>query len=251
MLSVTPKFMKTLALLCAAIVLFGCSSGKEIVQDSNQRSSQRDLAQLEALYWQRLADSRSHFVQADVDFMSKMIVHHAQALVMATLAETHTNDRSIRLLATRIINAQNDEIATMQRWLRDRNQPVPLISFEGVDLQVEIEPPRRIAGQRTTHTQHASGAAHDHTDMPGMLTEEQLQRLFVSREETFNHLFLSFMILHHEGAVDMVYEWFAADGAGNDEETYRLASDIYADQKTEIETMRKMLERMDSFQTSP
>lgn len=243
MLSVTQIIFKTGLLFCVVLLFAGCSTSQTITPESqsNQRS---DFAQLEALYWQRLAESRMNFVQADVDFMSKMIVHHAQALIMASLSESRTTDRSIRLLSQRIINAQNDEIATMQRWLRDRNQPVPLIEFEGVDLTVTIEPPRRIAGQRTTHSVHGSGTAHDHTDMPGMLTEEQLRTIEASKDAVFDELFLQFMILHHEGALTMVYEWFEADGAGNDEETYRLASDIYTDQKTEIETMRGLLRRM-------
>src|SRR3954470_24245959 len=72
------------------------------------------------------ADSISHpYIQADVDFMSHMIDHHAQALVMSGWAPTHEASPSVRVLAARIINGQQDEIATMQRWLRDRGKPVP------------------------------------------------------------------------------------------------------------------------------
>ena len=49
--------------------------------------------------------------------MSGMIGHHAQAIVMAALAPTHGASPEIRRLAERIINAQQDEIGTMQRWL--------------------------------------------------------------------------------------------------------------------------------------
>ena len=46
--------------------------------------------------------------------MSGMISHHAQAIVMAGWAPTHGASPSIQTLAARIINAQQDEIASMQ-----------------------------------------------------------------------------------------------------------------------------------------
>ncbi len=65
------------------------------------------------------------YTPADVEFMSHMIAHHAQALVMAGWAQSHGASPSVQTLAGRIINGQQDEIATMQRWLKDRGQPVP------------------------------------------------------------------------------------------------------------------------------
>src|SRR5262245_14952902 len=74
----------------------------------------------------RAVDSvRHHFTAADVEFMSGMIGHHAQAIQMSEMAPTHDAGPQVRVLASRIINAQHDEIATMQRWLRERGQPVP------------------------------------------------------------------------------------------------------------------------------
>ncbi|HEU0051564.1 MAG TPA: DUF305 domain-containing protein, partial [Longimicrobium sp.] len=67
----------------------------------------------------------SRWTEADADFMSSMIGHHAQAIVMSRLAETHGASAAVQTLAARIINAQEDEIATMQRWLRIRGLPVP------------------------------------------------------------------------------------------------------------------------------
>ena len=72
------------------------------------------------------ADSiRYPYTAGDVRFMSSMIGHHAQAIVMANLAPTHGASAAVRRLAGRIINAQQDEIASMQTWLKDHNQPVP------------------------------------------------------------------------------------------------------------------------------
>lgn len=158
---------------------------------------------------------------ADVYFMSGMIPHHAQAILIAGWAATHGAGDAIRRLCERIVVGQRDEVALMQRWLRDRNQPVP------------------DAG--ATHLRmNMNGAVHDML-MPGMLDAEALARLDQARGAEFDRLFLQAMIRHHEGAITMVDQLFASQGAGQDEVVFRFASDVYADQTTEIERMQKML----------
>jgi uncharacterized protein (DUF305 family) len=157
---------------------------------------------------------------ADVHFMSAMIGHHAQAIVMAQMAPTHGASRSLQVLAARIINAQQDEIAIMQQWLRDRNQPVP-----------EARP-----GMKMTH----GGVEHEMV-MPGMLSEAQLKQLDAARGPEFDRLFLTFMIQHHQGAVTMVKELFSSQGAALDDTVFKIASDINVDQTTEIRRMTTML----------
>ena len=76
---------------------------------------------------------------------------------------------------------------------------------------------------------------------PGILTRAELQQLANATGPAFDRLFLEFMIRHHEGALDMVEQLFAAAGAGQDEDTFRLASDVFADQTTEIRVMKEML----------
>jgi uncharacterized protein (DUF305 family) len=168
------------------------------------------------------ADSVRHpYTEADVRFMSRMIGHHAQAIVMAKLAPTHGASISIRNLAERIINGQEDEIATMQRWLADRLKPVP----EGRPAEMKMM---------------MNGAAHEML-MPGMLTEQQIKQLDQARGPAFDKLFLTFMIQHHRGAVLMVKELFDSYGAGQDELVFKFAGDVGVDQSTEIERMEKML----------
>jgi uncharacterized protein (DUF305 family) len=167
------------------------------------------------------ADSaRYPYTEADVHFMSAMIGHHAQALVMAALAPTHGASGSVRTLAERIINGQQDEIVTMQQWLRDRRKPVPAPDMAG-----------------TTTPAHGS----HHESMPGMLTEAQLRQLDQARGPEFDRLFLSFMIQHHRGAVTMVRNLFGSQGAAQDETVFKFANDVSVDQSTEIERMEKML----------
>ena len=159
--------------------------------------------------------------EADVNFISGMIAHHAQAIIMAGWAPTHGASASIRTLCERIINAQTDEIVLMQRWLRDRHQPVPEAKAMPMKMMM-------------------NGVEHDML-MPGMLSEEQMKQLDAARGTEFDRLFLRFMIQHHRGAVAMVTELFASPGAGQDEGIFKMANDIQADQTTEINRMTRML----------
>lgn len=158
--------------------------------------------------------------------MSGMIAHHSQAIIMARMAPSHGASARIRTLSERIINAQQDEIASMQQWLRDRNQPVP--SPDEHDAMMDM-----------------SGMDHEML-MPGMLTRAQLEQLDDSRGREFDRLFLTFMIHHHRGAVSMVETLFGTQGAAQDETIFKLASDINVDQTTEIDRMAGMLASLQS-----
>lgn len=208
------------------LLMSGCASTGAVEPDSRPEAADSSLERLEALYRSRKQAERNQFTEADVDFMTGMIAHHAQALVMSNMAPTHGASASIQTLAARIINAQKDEIATMQNWLRSRAQPVPEVHIEGTSVML-----------------HGVDGHHgaDHADMPGMLTPEQLEELNQARGRDFDRLFLTFMIQHHRGAVTMVDELFATDGAVQDESVFKLASDIHVDQITEIERMGLML----------
>src|SRR3954463_15582051 len=65
------------------------------------------------------------YSDADVEFMSGMIPHHAQAVIMAGWAPTHGARPDVAVFCERVVVGQGDEIATMQTWLRDRGLPVP------------------------------------------------------------------------------------------------------------------------------
>ena len=186
----------------------------------------------ETLYRARLDSARVRFTPADVRFMSNMIAHHAQAVVMSKLAPSNGASPTIRVLAARILNAQTDEIGIMQRWLRARDQPVPAI-----DTAVPGQVPHA-ASHGDTHAGHSM--------MPGMLTDAQLVELSMARGVAFDRLFLTLMIAHHKGAVVMVDELFATDGAAQDTDVFRFASDVQVDQRTEVARMELMLEALTS-----
>ena len=164
---------------------------------------------------------RQPFSPADVEFMSGMIPHHAQAVVMSGWAAAHGARADVRLLCEKIVVAQRDEIEFMRNWLRDRGQKVP-------------------DATSTRHKMIMNGMEHDML-MPGMLSDEEMAQLDKARGPDFDRLFLTGMIKHHQGAVKMVDDLFASYGAAQDDDVYKFASDVYADQSTEIERMQKML----------
>jgi uncharacterized protein (DUF305 family) len=165
------------------------------------------------------------YTRADIDFVSGMIHHHAQAIVMSTWAPTHGASVAVRTLAGRIISAQLDEIHRMQQWLADRRQPL-------------------VTPQLTRDTSMLDMPGMQETLMPGMLTDAQLDSLDHARDEVFDKLFLTYMIQHHTGATHMVQQLFSTYGAGQDETIFKMATDINVDQRTEIARMHRMLVAM-------
>ena len=210
----------------ALLLLPGCSAATGTTTPAPSPSDMT-AEEYEALYRQRLENARSHYTDADVRFMTHMIHHHAQALEMSDLVPERTQNPRIRVLASRIINAQNDEIAIMRRWLTDRGLPAP---------QVGTASGHQAAGHEAMEHDHGQSM-----QMPGMLSPEEMARLRAARGAEFDRLFLTSMIRHHEGAVTMVHDLFATDGAAQDEEVFKFASDAQVDQSTEVDRMRAML----------
>jgi uncharacterized protein (DUF305 family) len=172
------------------------------------------------------------YSDADVEFMSGMIPHHAQAVIMAGWCDSHGARKDVATLCGRISVAQRDEIKMMQQWLSDRGLPVP------------------DATSTRHHMKMPNGMEHDML-MPGMMTDEQMAALDRARGAEFDRLFLEGMIRHHQGAVDMVDVLFKSYGAAQDETIFKFANDVQADQTVEINVMKDMLDRVpeDGIQT--
>jgi uncharacterized protein (DUF305 family) len=206
--------MKTLprvVIPAVLVVLLAGISRADVGQQPGQTSEPKPRPEL----------VRQPYSAADVEFMSGMIPHHAQALIMAAWAPTHGARSDVRILCERILVGQRDEIEFMRNWLRDRGEPVP-------------DP------TSTKHKMKMNGVEHEML-MPGMLTPEQMEQLDKARGPEWDRLFLQGMIRHHQGAVKMVDDLFASYGALQDDDVYKFASDVYADQSIEIERMEKML----------
>ena len=165
---------------------------------------------------------------ADVEFMQGMIVHHAQAVEMTALIESHTENKELRSLGARISRSQSDEIKFMKRWLEARGEPIsptmpemPGMHMPGMDM--------------SSHSMVMPGL------MPGMLTEKQMEALKKAKGEEFDRLFLTGMIQHHGGALIMVKDLFDTAGAGQDAELFNFATDVDSGQRAEIRIMQTML----------
>ena len=154
---------------------------------------------------------------ADVKFMQGMIMHHAQAVEMTALIESHTQNKELRSLGARISSSQSDEMNFMKRWLAARGESI---------------------GTEMPHGKHTPD---HHMLMPGMLTAKQMDALRKAKGKEFDSLFLRGMIQHHNGALIMVKELFDTAGAGQDAELFNFASDVDSGQRAEIRAMQTML----------
>lgn len=177
------------------------------------------------------------YTPADVDFMQGMIVHHAQAVVMSDWAESHGARPGVLTLCRRISLSQKDEIALMQHWLQDRHEtaPDPLDMLHPHPGPVHDSSPMGMPGM---------DMGNPPMMMSGMLTPEEMRRLDAARGTEFDRLYLTGMIKHHQGAVDMVAALFATPGAGQQSDLFNFAIDIDAGQRAEIARMQAMLETL-------
>jgi uncharacterized protein (DUF305 family) len=161
--------------------------------------------------------------QADIAFMQGMIMHHGQAVAMTDLIASHTENAEIRSLGARIGLSQSDEIRFMKRWLKTRGAPLSM-AMPGMPLMDRNGKPM--------------------ASMPGMLTSAQMEALGQARGTTFDRLFLTGMIQHHNGALVMVKQLFDTPGSGQDADLFNFATDADNTQRAEITIMNRMLEEM-------
>jgi len=155
----------------------------------------------------------SSYTSEDVTFMQGMIVHHQQAVDMAVLVKERTNTKELVEIAGRIESSQADEITFMKDWLTERGEPLD----------------------------NAMMKDHAHHMMMGMATPDQMAALAAASAVEFDRQFLTLMIAHHDGAIDMVHDLFEGDGTAADPILYRFVSDIDTEQTSEIERMDKLL----------
>ena len=153
--------------------------------------------------------------------MQGMIMHHAQAVEMTALIESHTENKNVRLLGARISKSQSDEIKFMKRWLEARGEP--------------ISPP--MPGMPSMNMPGHDMSSHHHMLMPGMLTPNQMDALRKAKGAEFDQRFLRGMIQHHNGALIMVKDLFDMAGAAQDAELLNFASDVSSGLRAEISIM--------------
>ena len=154
------------------------------------------------------------YTKADVEFMQGMIAHHAQAIVMSRMAESHGANPQVMKLSNKIDQSQVPEIRIMQSWLTRNKQYAP-----------------------DTSSWH-------HMTMPGMLTAAQLNELDVARGVDFDRAYLRLMIQHHAGALKMVDDLFNSSRAGQEVDVNVFANDVVTAQTVEIGIMQRLLTQL-------
>ena len=158
------------------------------------------------------------FNEADVDFASDMIQHHAQALQMVDLTMGRELDPEVAELTEEIRAAQAPEIEKMADWLEGWDQPVPETSRDHANA-------------------HGDGGDMD-MDMPGMMSAEDMDALDSADDGAFQDMWLEMMIDHHEGAVEMAEEQVED---GESDNAVALAEEIISAQEREITEMQDLL----------
>ena len=148
---------------------------------------------------------------ADVTFAKEMIPHHQQAIEMAELAASRAESDDVKDLAADIEAAQGPEIETMTGWLESWGEDAPDEGMSGMD--------------------HGDMSSED---MGGMMTEDEMTELEATSGPDFDRMFLTMMIEHHEGAIEMAK---TQQSEGEFPEAVAMAEDIETTQAEEIQTM--------------
>lgn len=191
--------------VAAALVLAACGSENGSDTGSGTRTPASASAE----------DAAGAHNDQDVSFAQDMIPHHQQAIRMSRMAGSQASSAEVRDLAARIGKAQAPEIETMSGWLESWGEDVPS-SMPGMD-----------------HGGHSDGS-----DMPGMMDTEDMDELMAASGRGFDTMFLTMMVEHHEGAVEMAT---TETEKGRYGPAKKLAGDIITAQNAEIEEMNKLL----------
>lgn len=155
---------------------------------------------------------------ADITFAQLMIPHHEQAVQMADIALQRATSPEVTDLATQIKAAQDPEIQQMRGWLEQWGAPEQMDGVDGMD-HGDMDMGGQTAG--------------------GMMSDEDMGALMDASGADFDRMWLTMMIAHHEGAIEMA-EQVKAQSTTPD--VTALADAIVAGQTTEIDTMQQLLD---------
>lgn len=158
----------------------------------------------------------------DVAFATDMIPHHAGAVEMAELAVDRAESQEVKELASDIEAAQGPEIEQMSSWLETWGEDVPEGSG-GMGGMDHGDMGDDMAGM---------------DDMPGMMSAEEMSELEATSGADFDQLFLSMMVEHHKGAIEMAQ---VEQSEGENPAAIDLAETIEESQTEEIQTMEDLL----------
>ncbi|OZD85271.1 DUF305 domain-containing protein [Rhodococcus sp. 05-2256-B2] len=197
------------AAAASAFLVVGCSdNGADSSMDGHSMGSMSSTSASSAP-----ASSTAQFNDADVMFAQMMYPHHAQAVEMADMAEGRTDNPDVLSLASAIAGAQQPEMDQMTTWLTEWGKPAP-----SADMS-------QMGGM-------------DHSSDSGMMTAQDMDALMAASGPEFDRQWLTMMIAHHTGAIEMANTEIA-DGSNPD--ALEMARTIVATQQQEIDTMQRLL----------
>jgi uncharacterized protein (DUF305 family) len=198
------------ALLTALTLSFGFAACGE---DSDGGSSASD---------EHTASNGDVFNSADVTFATDMIPHHAQAIEMVTLTDTRTLDPEVKALADSLRDAQAPEVETMVDWLTAWGEEIPETSIDHTNAGHDM----------------SAMPSMESSDMPGMMTADDMQALEDASDTDFQNMWLDMMIEHHQGAIEMAR---TEQAEGESPDALSLAESIETSQQAEIEQIKQLL----------
>lgn len=162
------------------------------------------------------SETTAQFNDADVTFAQGMIPHHEQAVEMAQMAEEQADSAEVKALAAKIEAAQAPEIEKLREWLDEWGAEAPSGSMDHGDM----------------------GHGDQDGSMSGMMTEDDMNKLSDASGAEWDEMFLTMMIEHHEGAVEMA-QTQVEDGKNPD--AIAMAQEIISTQQAEIDEMKQLL----------
>ena len=211
--AVLRRGLLTGAAVTATLVLSACGGGDDSSSGSGMDHGGMTTSTAPS-------SSTATFNDADVAFAQNMIKHHQQAIMMAAWADSRAAAADVKQLAGKIREAQQPEIDTMNGWLAAWGRPAPMPSMS---MGTESSMP-----------------GMDHGSMPGEMTQEDMNKLMSAQGAAFDKQFLTMMISHHEGAIQMAQKEVAQ---GSNPDAKALAQKIVTDQQAEITTMKGLLRK--------
>ncbi|MGW1590070.1 DUF305 domain-containing protein [Streptomyces sp. NPDC002386] len=201
--TLTRRAVLLAATAAASLALAACGGGDDGAAHAGHGGSASPAAS---------ATAGTHNAQ-DVTFAQGMIPHHRQALEMAKLADGRASSARVKDLAARIEKAQDPEIRTMSGWLTAWGEQVPMAGMG--------------------HSGHAGM-----TGMTGMMSDDDMAALKKATGADFDRRFLSLMVEHHRGAVEMAGTEKSGGAYGP---ARTMAGDIVRAQNAEIREMKRIL----------
>lgn len=200
------------------VALAGCSS------EQTEAQSETHTTSAAAAPTSATRQERPHN-DADVMFAHHMIPHHQQAVEMSDIILGKTDiDPRVTDLADQIKAAQGPEIDQMQAWLKQwGNPPMPAM-------------PSGHMGEHGDMGDMGGGMG-----MAGMVSDADMAALRDAQGVDAARQFLTHMIAHHEGAIDMAQEEV---NDGRFEDAVQMARTIVITQEQEIKDMRQLLDSL-------